>query len=539
MSSLPQVFIYDTTLRDGTQGEGISFSVAGKLRLAEAMDAFGFDYIEGGWPGSNPRDVSFFQEAKALNLKHARLAAFGSTRRANIRVEDDPQLRLLIEAETPAVTIFGKSWLLHVTEVLRTTPEENLRMIEESVRFLAQQDREVIYDAEHFFDGYCDNPEYALSTLAAAQAGGAKFLVLCDTNGGMLVPKLQSIVATVRERFPNTALGIHCHNDGGMGVALTLAAVESGATMVQGCLNGYGERIGNANVTTIVPNLSLKMGYPLYCADNLPKLRDLSLLADDLANLHPNYKEPFVGQSAFAHKGGVHANAAQKVAHSYEHIRPELVGNRQRILLSDMAGGSSVRMRAKDIGFDLDEKSPEMRGFIEELKNREFAGYEYEQADASFAVLLSRHFHGLAEDFKLMGYRVIVEVQRETGEIVSEATVKLRVGEEVRHTVAEATGPVGALDHALRKALEIDFPVLANVLLQDYKVRMLERGKGTDSGVQVLIKSGDEDQSWWTTGAGSNIIEASWEALRDSLIYKLILDRKAAAGAVEATVLAK
>ncbi|MDX2110347.1 MAG: citramalate synthase [Verrucomicrobiota bacterium] len=526
LTTLSPVIVYDTTLRDGTQGEGISLSVSGKLKLAEAMDAFGFDYIEGGWPGSNPRDMQFFREARQLRLSHAKLTAFGSTCRMGIKAEDDSQLRLLIEAETPVVTIFGKSWLLHVTEVLRTTPEENLRMIEDSVRYLVSQGREVIYDAEHFFDGYANNPEYALQTLAAAVAGGAGNLTLCDTNGGKLVGEFMETVRTVRSRFPGMSIGVHCHNDGGLGVALSLAGVEAGATMVQGTLNGFGERIGNANLTTIVPNLVLKMKRAVHCEHNLPRLRELSLLADDLANVNSHNKEPFVGQSAFAHKGGVHANAAQKVAHSYEHIQPELVGNRQRILLSDMAGGSSVRMKARELGIELDEKSPEMRTFVEELKRREFEGYEYENANASFEVLLNRHFHGMADSFKLIGYRVIVEVARESGAIVSEATVKLNVHGEVRHTVAEAQGPVAALDHALRKALEIEYPCLNHVILRDYKVRILERGCGTDSIVQVLVKSSDGVDSWWTTGAGTNVIEASWEALRDSLLYKLLIDRK-------------
>ncbi|MBN2069800.1 MAG: citramalate synthase [Opitutales bacterium] len=515
------VFIYDTTLRDGTQGEGISFSVSAKLKLAERLDQFGADYIEGGWPGSNPRDMAFFEAVKSLELKHAKVAAFGSTRRAGAQVEKDPQIQLLLDAETPVVTIFGKTWLLHVTDVIKTTPEENLAMIEDSVRYLVAQGREVIYDAEHFFDGADDNFEYAMATLQAACNGGAKFLTLCDTNGGMLVPRLGELTRKVVEAFPQCGVGIHCHNDGGMGVALSLAAVDAGANLVQGTINGYGERTGNANLTSIIPNLSLKMGRKLNCAPNLHNLRKLSTGCDDLANVPMNPKEPWVGKSAFAHKGGVHANAAQKVAISYEHIRPELVGNRQRILLSDMSGGSSVSMKAKEIGFDLPEKSPEMRSFLQLLKEQEFKGYEYENADASFEVLIRRHFHQKADDFHLVSYRVITEVVRETGEIVSEAAVKLTVGGDVTHTVAESSGPVGALDHAMRKALLPFFPVLESVRLLDYKVRILERGMGTDETVQVRVLSSDGSDSWWTTGAGANIIEASWEALRDSFLYKL------------------
>jgi 2-isopropylmalate synthase len=520
-SNNTKVFLYDTTLRDGTQGEGISFSVTAKLELTKRLDAFGVDYIEGGWPGSNPRDMAYFEAVKELNLKHAKVAAFGSTRRANTPVDEDAQIQLLLDAETPVVTIFGKTWLLHVTDVLRTTPEENLAMIEDSVRYLVEQGREVIYDAEHFFDGAKDDLEYAMATLNAAAKGGASFLTLCDTNGGMLVPELSELASKVVEAFPQCGVGIHCHNDGGLGVALSLAAVDSGATLVQGCLNGYGERTGNANMTSVIPNLVLKMNRELNCSDNLSQLRELSVGCDDLANLPMNSKAPWVGKSAFAHKGGVHANAAQKVAISYEHVRPGVVGNKQRILLSDMAGGSSVAMKAKQMGFDIEEKSPEMRSFLQLLKEQEFKGYEYENADASFEVLLRRHFHQKADDFFLMNYRVITEVVRETGEIVSEAAVKLRIGDVVHHNVADSSGPVGALDHAMRKCLQGSFPALKTVRLMDYKVRILERGMGTEETVQVRILSTDGKDTWWTTGAGANIIEASWEALRDSFLYKL------------------
>ncbi len=524
MSTQHSVLLYDTTLRDGTQGEGVSFSVQSKLRLAREMDRFGIDYIEGGWPGSNPRDMAFFEEAAKLELQHAQISAFGSTRRPGIAAEKDPQLSILLDAGTPVVTIFGKSWLLHVTDVLRTTAEENLKMIEESVAFLVSQNKEVVYDAEHFYDGYANDPDYAMQTLEAAVRGGAETLVLCDTNGGQLLEELKRVTRAVIDRHSGVRVGVHCHNDGGMGVALTLAGVEAGATHVQGTFNGYGERIGNANLTTVIPNLVLKMQRPAACASNLKSLRLLSRMVDDLANREPDNQQPFVGDSAFAHKGGVHANAAQKVARSYEHVEPALVGNRQRILLSDMAGGSSVRMKARELGLDLEEKTPEMRAFLEELKRREFAGYEYENANASLEVLLNRHFHGAADCFKLVNYRTIVEVVRDTGEIVSEATVKLLVNGRVHHTVAESQGPVGALDHALRKALEHDYPQINHVALKDYKVRILERDMGADSVVQVLMKSSDGVQHWWTTGAGANIIEASWEALRDSLLYKILLD---------------
>ena len=363
--------IYDTTLRDGSQGEGVSFTVAAKLRVAEMLDQFGVDYIEGGWPGSNPRDMAFFEEAHKLELKHAKIAAFGSTRRAGLNAADDPQLKLLLEAETPVVTIFGKTWLLHVTEILRTTPEENLAMIEDSVRFLVENGREVIYDAEHFFDGYCDNPEYALETLEAACRGGASNLSLCDTNGGKLVAQISEITSAVVAHFPNVSVGVHCHNDSGLGVAVSLAGVESGACLVQGTINGYGERNGNANLTTIIPNLLLKMERSLHCSSNLEKLRDLSLFVAEMANCTHDTKAPFVGTSAFAHKGGVHADASAEVKHSYEHIEPERVGNRTRVLVSDMSGRSSVMMKAREIGVEIDHRSPELKEFLQQLKDLE------------------------------------------------------------------------------------------------------------------------------------------------------------------------
>lgn len=516
--------IYDTTLRDGTQGEGVSFTVAAKIRVAEKLDQFGIDYIEGGWPGSNPRDMAFFEAAKKLQLKHAKIAAFGSTRRAKLAAHDDPQLQLLLDAETPVVTIFGKTWLLHVTEILRTTPEENLQMIEDSVGFLAENGRDVIYDAEHFFDGYCDNPEYALQTLEAAKRGGATNLTLCDTNGGMLVSNLQTIVNKVTERFPNVSIGVHCHNDSGLGVAVSLAGVEAGATMVQGTINGFGERNGNANLSTLIPNLALKMDARLNCLPNLDKLRDLSLFVDEMANRTADPAQPFVGSSSFAHKGGVHADAAAKVKQSYEHIEPEKVGNRTRVLVSDMSGRSSIMMKAKEIGVDLDARSNELKQFLDELKGLEFKGYEYEAADASFTLLLSRHLKGKKDDFELIGYRVMVSHQESTGRIISEATVQLRIGDSVHHTVAESSGPVGALDHALRKAIAPVFPEIMQVELIDYKVRILETGQGTEAITRVLIESTDGNATWGTVGASDNIIEATWRALVDSVEYKILLE---------------
>ncbi len=515
------VKIYDTTLRDGTQGEGISFSVADKLLIAQKLDSFGVDYIEGGFPGSNPRDITFFQEARKLQLKHARLAAFGSTRRAGVKASEDGQLKTLLESGMPVMTIVGKTWTLHVTEILRTTLEENLAMIEDSARYLVAQGREVIYDAEHFFDGYKADPGYAFRTLAAALRGGASNLSLCDTNGGTMVDEFKEIVGRAVKEFGPDKVGVHCHNDCGLGVALSLAGVAAGATLVQGTANGYGERVGNANITTILPNLLLKMGRTAHCGSNLPQLRDLSLFFDELANLRPDPKAPYVGQSAFAHKGGLHANAAQKVARSYEHIDPALVGNRTRVLVSDMAGRSSLALKARELGLELDEKRPEMKGLIEELKEREFRGYEYEAADASFRLLVGKHLGQNRAFFTVENYRVIIE--RHGGELWAEATVKLNVNGQTVHTVAEESGPVGALDRALRLALEKTYPQLRDMNLRDYKVRILEGSSGAGSRTRVLIESGDGDRIWGTVGVSDNIIDASWEALRESVEYKLSL----------------
>ncbi len=522
MSSDPSVIIYDTTLRDGTQGEGISFSVADKIRITEKLDHFGVDYIEGGWPGSNPRDMAYFEGVRKLHLKHAKVAAFGSTRRANTRAAEDAQLKLLLDAETPVVTIFGKSWILHVTDVLRTTPEENLAMIEESVRLMVENGREVVYDAEHFYDGYVEDSEYALKTLEAAVQGGASWLALCDTNGGKLVDEVREITAEVHRRFHDQRVGVHCHNDSGLGVAVTLAGVQAGAAMVQGTMNGYGERTGNANLTSILPNLALKMGYKLNCREHLAELRELSLFLDELANTRANIKEPFVGASAFAHKGGVHANAAQKVARSYEHIDPSLVGNRQRVLISDMSGRSSFMMKAKELGVHLDEKSADLKPMLEELKQLEFRGYEYEAADASFQLLLAKWLKQRKDYFVLQGYRVIVEMRGSEDTLIAEATVKLEVNGETVHTVAESSGPVDALDQALRRALEGAYPQIKDVELRDFKVRILDGGNGAHSRIRVLIESSDGDEIWGTVGVSDNLIEASWEALRDSVEYKLL-----------------
>ena len=518
------ILIYDTTLRDGSQAEGVSFTVASKLRVAQKLDQFGVDYIEGGWPGSNPRDMAFFEQAVDLTLSHAKIAAFGSTRRANTPVEEDAQVKLLLDANTPVVTIFGKSWLLHVTDVLRTTPEENLQMIEDTVRFLKEMGKEVVYDAEHFFDGFQDNQDYAMSTLEAAARGGADFLTLCETNGGQLVTPFHHATKTVVEHFPESKIGVHCHNDAGVGVAVSLTGVEAGAVMIQGTMNGYGERNGNANLTTIIPNLELKMNRNTHCGQNLSKLRDLSLFIDDSTNLRPDIRAPYVGAASFAHKGGVHADAASKSTRSYEHIDPATVGNRTRVLVSDMSGRSSIMLKAKEMGMEVDGRSPEMKSFLEELKALEFRGYEFESADASFDLLLRRFLRGEDLAFDILKYHVGVEGVNQDDDVTSEASVKLRIKDEVHHVVAEGNGPVSALDHALRKALVKDYPYIAEVKLVDFKVRILESNQGTDAITRVHVESTDGISTWGTVGVSDNVITASWEALVDSVTYKILLE---------------
>ena len=438
---------------------------------------------------------------------------------------------MLLEADTPVITIFGKTWLLHVTEVLKTTAEENRQMIYDSVKYLKSKGKEVIYDAEHFFDGYKDNPIYALSTLDAAVKGGADFITLCDTNGGTQVSEIQQLVNDVITKFPEAKIGMHCHNDCDLGVAVTIAGVEAGAEMVQGVMNGYGERVGNANLTSIIANLSLKLGYPLSAANNVHKLRKFSMEIDRIANKKPYHQAPFVGKSAFAHKGGVHANAAKKVARSYEHIVPETVGNQQRILLSDMSGGSSVAMKAKEFGLVIEEKSDSMRSFLQLIKEKENEGYSYENADASFIVLLFQHFRNLTDEYRVVSYRIITEVIRDSeNRNLSEAVIKLQLHDEdvqeIKMSVAESSGPVGALDHAARLVFGQYYPELEAMELIDYKVRILQTGAGADSKTQVLMKSSDGTNSWWTCGASENIIDASWQALSDSYRYMLLTQNR-------------
>ena len=525
MSAKP-AYLYDTTLRDGTQGEGFQLSVLDKLRIAERLDAFGIDFIEGGWPGSNPKDVEFFREAKSLKLKHAKLAAFGSTRRANTPVGDDPQVALLLEAETPVVTIFGKSWELHVTEVLRTTVEENRAMIRDTVAHLVKHGREVMYDAEHFFDGYKDSPEHALSTLEAAAEGGAACLVLCDTNGGTLPDEIVQICAAVRERLPDVPFGIHTHNDCELAVANAVAAVKAGATQVQGTINGYGERTGNCNLTSVIPILQLKLGMPV--VSRLEKLRDLSYFVDDVSN-NPHFaRAAFVGRTAFAHKGGMHVNAVQKLARSYEHIEPASVGNEQNILVSELSGQSNILIKAVELGLPLEKGSAEASAVLKRVKELENEGYSFEAAGGSLELLIRRELGNHARPFDLTEYHTSFRQYRDGHPPVCEATVKLMVDGTPELTVAEGRGVVNALDLALRKALLPFFPEISEVSLVDYKVRIIDSHDATAAKTRVLIVSTDGENNWGTVGVSENIIEASWLALVDGI--DLFLQRRRVAG---------
>lgn len=534
-----KIQVYDTTLRDGTQGEGVSLSCDDKLRIAKRLDSFGVAYIEGGWPGSNPKDMEFFERAqRELSLRQARISAFGSTCRAEVDPEDDPQIQLLVQANTPVVTIFGKSWDLHVTEVLRTTLEENLRMIRESVRYLKAQGKEVLYDAEHFFDGYKANPEYALATLQAAVVGGADGIVLCDTNGGCLPWEVGSAVMEVRREVLGTArregesdngvlppaanvvLGIHAHNDSETGVANTLDAVRHGATHVQGTINGYGERCGNADLVSVIPDLQLKMGCEVVPQEKLPQLVELSRFVSELANLNPNTHQPFVGASAFAHKGGTHVNAVVKHTMSYQHIDPTLVGNETRVLVSELSGKDNIAVKREEFGLDGLSREEE-RAVLHKIKELENQGFAFESAEASVDLLLRRTKADYVAPFEMIDFTTSVE-HREGRGLFSEATVKVRIQNKIFHEVAEGNGPVNAMNRALRKTMRHFYPQLERVHLTDYKVRILNSEKGTGATVRVLIDFTDGERSWSTVGASENIMEASWRALADSVEYYLV-----------------
>ena len=533
---MKKITLYDTTLRDGTQAEDVAFTLEDKLRIAEELDDCGISYIEGGWPGSNPRDEEFFAAVRKLKLARARIAAFGSTRRANVAAADDLNLRQLLKAETRVVTIVGKTWDLHVRDDLRISREANLEVIADSVRYLKQRVDEVIFDAEHFFDGYKADPDYTLACLRAAAEAGADVLVLCDTRGGSMPEQIRAGVAAAAKSGAK-ALGIHCHNDCELAVANSLAAVEAGATQVQGTINGFGERCGNANLCSLIPNLMLKLGYACVTREELKKVAAVSRTVYELANIEPYKRQPYVGDSAFAHKGGLHVAAVQKNAETYEHIDPALVGNRQRVLVSDLSGRSNVIYKAKQFGLDLDHSNPVVKAVLEKVKQLESAGYQYEGAEASFELLMQEALHGRTRHFKLLAFRVSDEKNKEDEPPLSEATVMIEGPDgSIEHTVADGHGPLNALDRAVRKALLPFYPSLEHLELLDYKVRVLGGGHGTDATVRVLIESGDGRSKWGTVGVSENVIEASWLALVDSIEYKLFKDEKAAGKSAPASI---
>lgn len=505
-----KVLIYDTTLRDGTQGHGVTFSVADKIQITKQLASFGMDYIEGGWPGSNQKDQEFFSAAKHLNLGNTKLVAFGSTRKNGVKASDDKQVLALIEAETPAVAIFGKSWLLHVEEVLKVSRQENLEMITDTVETLKSFGREVIYDAEHFFDGYKANSDYATSTLVAAT--NADYIVLCDTNGGTMPDEIKAITAKMVLLFGNK-IGIHTHNDCGLATANAIAAINAGATQVQGTMNGYGERVGNCNLTTLIPTLQLKLN--IKTGQHTEDIRILSRFIDETANIQPDIRAPFVGDTAFAHKGGMHVNAVKKVAKSYEHVDPSLVGNQSGLLVSELSGRSNITWKAEQLGFKLTKE--QTVALLNTIKSRESEGYEYEAADASVALLIQKTLDQHTPLFTLKEYHCSFRCCADNQNC--EATVKLIVNNRPEYTVAEGDGPVNALDAALRKALRPFYPWVDEVTLTDYKVRIVDAHLGTAARTRVIIESTNGRESWNTVGSSFNIIEASWAALVDSLEY--------------------
>ena len=512
--------IYDTTLRDGAQAEDVSFSAEDKVRIAQKLDDLGVHFIEGGWPGANPKDIEFFRMIKTIPLKHADVIAFGSTRKASHPVRKDPNLQALLAAETKTITLFGKTWSLHVTDALGISMAKNLELIADSIAYLQGKGRRVFYDAEHFFDGYKTNPEYALNTIRKAVEAGAVRVILCDTNGGTMPWEIREICRVVQGEC-QVPLGIHAHNDCEMAVANSLVAIEMGIRQVQGTINGIGERCGNANLCSIIPNLELKMKRPAL-TDRLSHLKDVSGFVTEIANLMPNKHQPYVGDSAFAHKGGVHIHAVLKNPATYEHVDPARVGNRQRMLISDYGGRSGLLDKIEAYGIKLSKNHAKVDELIHTLKDRESQGYQFEGAEGSFELLMRKAMGSYRSSFQLLGFRVIVEKKQDDGRTLSEATVMVQVGDAVEHTAAVGAGPVNALDHALRKSLEKFYPQLREVKLLDYKVRVLAANRGTESKVRVLIESGDHKDKWGTVGVSENIIEATWQALVDSIEYKLL-----------------
>jgi 2-isopropylmalate synthase len=516
-----QILLYDTTLRDGTQREGMSLSASDKVKIARQLDSLGFHYIEGGWPGSNPKDAEFFQRIAKVKLRNARVAAFGSTRKAGSRCEDDSNVRALVEAGTPVVTLVGKSSTLHVEKVLETTLSENLEMIADSVAYFKAMGKEVVYDAEHFFDGYRLDPVYTLATVATAAQAGADYVVLCDTNGGALPDFVKGVVQVVRDRI-SAPLGIHTHNDGALAVANAMAAVQAGAVQVQGTINGYGERCGNMDLIPLIANLQLKLGYECMPPENLARLTELAHFVAAAANLNPDTHAPYVGRSAFAHKGGIHVAAVSKVAESYQHIEPTLVGNEMRVVVSELSGRGNVRMRAHALGLPLNGNE---LAVLQQIKDLENEGYQFEAAEGSFEMLIRRAAPGYDPPFELLDFTVLIE-KRGANKVMSQATVKLRVGGEVMHTAAEGAGPVNALDRAIRKALVPHYPELGDVRLVDYKVRIVDEHLGTAAKPRVVIESALGEERWSTVGCSENIIAASWQALWDSLELPLLRSRE-------------
>ena len=521
---MEKVYIYDTTLRDGSQSEGVNFSLEDKLLITKHLDDFGIDYIEAGWPGSNPKDTFYFEKVKNMPLKHARIVAFGSTRKKGLTASSDPQVISLLKAQTPAVTIFGKSWDYHVLDAINTTLDENLSMIYDTVSFLKKEGREVIFDAEHFFDGFKSNKEYALKTVEVAFEAGADWVVLCDTNGGTLPFEMMEIFKEVFDRFKNANIGIHAHNDSECAVANSLIAVKMGSRQVHGTINGIGERTGNANLCSIIPALSLKMGFKTVEEESLRNLTELAKFVSEISNVPLPKNMPYVGSSAFAHKAGVHASAVSKKTDMYEHIRPELVGNTRKITISDMAGKSNVLYKLKEIGLSVDENSPDVIKLVEHIKNLEKEGYVFEAADASLELLLKRYFGIVKDFFELDFYKV--EVLNRNSDELSEATVRIKIGDAFQHTAALGNGPVNALDRALRKALVDIYPSLESLELIDYKVRIVNETEGTSAKVRVLIESTDGMRTWGTVGVSYNVIDASWKALVDSISFKLLKDEE-------------
>jgi 2-isopropylmalate synthase len=514
-----KIELFDTTLRDGTQGEGINLSVQDKLLIVQKLDEFGIDVIEGGWPGSNPRDEEFFNKAKKLKLKYTQICAFGSTARSLKNIEDDPNLVALIKAETSTVSIFGKTWKLHSQKSLKLSEGENEELIYKSVEYIRSKGKRLIYDAEHFFDGYKDDKEFAVKMLKAAENAGADVIVLCDTNGGSLPSEISSIVNEVKH-YINTDLGIHAHNDSELGVANSLAAIQAGAVHVQGTINGVGERCGNANLCSIIPNLFLKLKKDTRQNINLEHLTSISHFVYELMNLAPNSRAAFVGNSAFAHKGGIHVSAVLKDSRMYEHIPPESVGNKQRVLISDLSGQSNIRYKAKELGIDISENKEISKKVVDYIKTLEHGGFQFDGAEASFELLLNAEMNKFSPFYNVIDSKVNVTFD-DQGHSKSEAVLKVEVDGEIEHTASDGDGPVNALDNALRKALLRFYPEISLIKLVDYKVRVLDEKQGTGAKVRVMIQSGDGSESWSTVGVSENIIEASFQALNDSINYKL------------------